>query len=752
MIHGSDRTIDEALAAEHGLSAEEYAAILEHLGRTPTIEELGVFSVMWSEHCSYKSSRVHLKRFPVSGPAVLQGPGENAGAVDIGGGMAAIFKIESHNHPSYVEPYQGAATGVGGILRDIFTMGARPVANMNALFFGEPEDERTSYLLSGVVSGVGDYGNSVGVPTVGGQVNFDAAYNGNILVNAFSLGIARADNIFSAVASGEGNPVLYVGSRTGRDGVHGASLLASSEFKEESEQMKPTVQVGDPFAENLLIEACLEVLKGDDVVAIQDMGAAGLTSSSAEMAGRGGVGISLDLDKVPLRDSSVSPYEILLSESQERMLLVARQGRQGAVAELFSRWDLECVEVGVVTGDGRLRASWRGEEILSIPVAALTDDAPAYQRPIKEPATRPVSSGGVLGDGELCEPASVLLEMLACPELCSRRWVFEQYDSWVGANTVIHPGGDAAVIRVAETGAGLAMTVDCNPNYVASDPYLGAQHAIAEAVRNISVTGATPLAVSDCLNFGSPEKPEVMWQFSQAVDGMAAACRHFCTPVISGNVSFYNDTRGESIPPTPVIAMVGLMADSTTAVGCAAIGQGRRIYLLGGGVATLEGSVFERLYANNPVGGVPALDLDAEKDCSALCVDLVQQGLVTAAHDLSEGGLAVALAEMVVQEGSCGIVARVPDHGRLDSSMFGESATRILVVVEAGDTDAVEAAASASGVPCRLLGETGGDRFRLERDGETGERLLDLELAQLRAAREQTLPTIAAGLKDFEAA
>ena len=466
------RAVDESLAMEHGLSPSEWQDVLRHLGgRVPTIEELGVFSVMWSEHCSYKSSRVHLKRLPQSGRAVLQGPGENAGAVDIGGGMAAIFKIESHNHPSYIEPYQGAATGVGGILRDVFTMGARPVANMNSLRFGSPDHEKTPFLLRGVVRGVGGYGNSVGVATVGGEVSFDAGYNGNILVNAFTLGIVKADRIFRAVASGTGNPVLYVGSRTGRDGIHGASLLASSEFKEESEQMKPTVQVGDPFTESLLIEACLEVLEGDDVVAIQDMGAAGLTSSSVEMASRGGVGIRLDLDRIPLREADLSAYEMLLSESQERMLLVVRQGAEERIGRIFARWGLECVAAGVITDTGRFEATWKGETVVSIPADALTDAAPKYERPIAEPAKRPAP----VDLSRAPEPADLgaeLAALLATPNLSSRRWVYEQYDSFVGANTLVHPGGDAGVIRVRETGGALALTCDCNSRYVALDPFV----------------------------------------------------------------------------------------------------------------------------------------------------------------------------------------------------------------------------------------------------------------------------------------
>jgi len=500
----ADVAVDEALALDHGLTKEEYARILEHLGRVPTFEELGIFSVMWSEHCSYKSSRVHLRRLPNDGPRVLQGPGENAGAIDIGGGMAVVFKIESHNHPSFIEPYQGAATGVGGILRDVFTMGARPVANLDVLYFGDPEHEKTAYLLGGVVGGIGGYGNCVGVPTVGGQTVFDEAYNGNILVNAFTAGIVSHDRIFRARAAGEGNPVLYVGSKTGRDGIHGASLLASSEFKEESEQMKPTVQVGDPFSENLLIEACLEIMAGDDVVAIQDMGAAGLTSSSVEMAGRGGVGVELDLDRIPLRDETLTPYEMLLSESQERMVIVARKGRAQSIKQICAKWGLDCVEVGRVTADGRFTALYRGARVVSIPVAALTDAAPAYERPLAAPAA---PAGQPLDRRALAEPSdlgAVLVNLIGSANLCSREWIYRQYDFYVGADTVVAPGGDAAVVRVKQTGAGIALTADCNSRYVALDPYLGTQHAVAEAARNLAAVGARPLGVSDCLNFGNP--------------------------------------------------------------------------------------------------------------------------------------------------------------------------------------------------------------------------------------------------------
>ncbi|RMD82855.1 MAG: phosphoribosylformylglycinamidine synthase subunit PurL [Candidatus Dadabacteria bacterium] len=732
--------VDERAALEHGLTREEFARIVERLGRVPTIEELGVFSVMWSEHCSYKSSRVHLRRLPTEGPRVIQGPGENAGAVDIGGGMAAVFKIESHNHPSYIEPYQGAATGVGGILRDVFTMGARPVASLDSLHFGAPEHERTPYLLAGVVAGIGGYGNCVGVPTVGGQTYFDAGYNGNILVNAFTIGVVPRERIFRARAAGPGNPVLYVGSKTGRDGIHGASLLASSEFKEESEQMKPTVQVGDPFTENLLIEACLEIMAGRDVVAIQDMGAAGLTSSSVEMAGRGGVGIRIDLDRVPLRDESLTPYEMLLSESQERMLLVARRGGEEKIAAICRKWGLDCVRIGEVTDDGRFTAVYRGRTVVSIPVAALTEGAPEYERPLRPPASLPAP----LDLRRLPQPTDlgrVLLDLLSAPNLCSRAWIYEQYDSYVGANTVIHPGGDAAVVRVRETGGALALTTDCNSRLVALDPRLGTMHAVAEAARNIAAVGGEPIGVSDCLNFGNPEKPEIMWQFAEAIDGMAAACRAFGVPVVSGNVSFYNDNLGRSIPPTPVVAMVGLLEDYRHAVRCGLTVEGLELLLLGSGVVAADGSEYAALCHGVSAGRPAPLDLEAEVRLCRLCAELARQGMLRAAHDIADGGLAVAVAEMCLL-GSVGCRIEICGQPRPDVALFGEGGGRILVAVEPRSVARVESRAQAAGVACQRLGASGGSRLVV---GD-GERVwIDIPVAVLERAWRATLPQIAAG-------
>jgi phosphoribosylformylglycinamidine synthase II len=723
--------VTEELALEHGLTVAEYELIVGHLGRTPTFEELGVFSVMWSEHCSYKSSRVHLKRFPTTGPRVLQGPGENAGGIDIGNGMAALFKIESHNHPSYIEPYQGAATGVGGILRDVFTMGARPVANMNSLRFGRADHEKTSFLVPGVVAGVGGYGNSVGVATVGGEAHFDEGYDGNILVNAFTLGIVAQDKIFRASAAGIGNPVLYVGSKTGRDGIHGASLLASSEFKEESEQMKPTVQVGDPFTENLLIEACLEAMAGDDIVAIQDMGAAGLTSSSVEMASRGGVGICLDLDKIPLRDESVTPYEMLLSESQERMVVVAKQGSEGRIHEIFERWGLDCVAVGEVTDDGLFRATYRGEEIASMPVDALTDAAPAYDRPIAEsgaPRGKPVDEASIAQPADL---SATLLSLMASPNLCSREWIYSQYDSYVGADTLISSGGDAAVVRVRETGGALALTCDCNSRYVELDPYTGAQHAIAEAVRNIAVTGGRAAALSDCLNFGNPEQPEVMWQFSRAIDGMVDACNFFETPVVSGNVSFYNGTLGASIPPTPVIAMVGLVKDARCTASVPLQQADQVLLLAGSGKPELTAGEYLKVVHGQTGDKPPAIDLQAEANLAEFCARVIERGWVTTAHDIADGGLAVAMTEMCVQGPKIGCDIDLPGNARADIELFGESGARAILACAPAQIADLEAQAAELGVPLVRLGTSGGERLSIKQSGQP---LVDVSVADLHEA------------------
>ena len=703
--------VDLQLAHDHGLSTDEYDRIVRTLGRTPTFEELGVFSVMWSEHCSYKSSRRFLRRLPTTGPAILQGPGENAGIVDIGDGLAAVFKIESHNHPSFIEPYHGAATGVGGILRDVFTMGARPVASLNSLRFGAIEHPRTPHLLRGVVGGIGGYGNSVGVPTVGGEVYFNPGYNGNILVNAFTLGIAPTDRIFRATAAGVGNPVIYVGSRTGRDGIHGASLLASREFDDKSEELRPAVQVGDPFTENILIEACLSLMRQDLIIGIQDMGAAGLTSSSVEMADRGKAGIVLDLDTVPTREAGITPYELLLSESQERMLIVAKEGCEEAVKDVFATWDLQAVVIGEVTADGLFRTTWRGEEVVRIPVPALTSQAPAYERPASRPADLTSKQQQDLSALPLpTDYAAVLTSLLTTPNLASKEWVYRQYDFLVGGNTVVQPGSDAAIIRLKASDKGLGISVDCNSRYCALDPERGAAIAVAESARNLAVSGARPVALSDCLNFGNPEKPEVMWQFVQAIDGMRAACEALEVAVVSGNVSFYNETDGQAIPPTPTVAMVGIMDTVTQHVTQWFKHPGDLIVLLGETHEELGASEYLATIHHQECGRPPRLDLEREKLLQRVCVQAAQAGLFSSAHDVAEGGLAVALAEACISHPRQTLGARVTLAGDLrpDALLFGESQSRAVVSVRPPDWERLEALLHTSALPFSVLGEVGG--------------------------------------------
>jgi phosphoribosylformylglycinamidine synthase II len=721
------------IAAEHGLSAEEWQKILEILGRTPTLEELGVFSAMWSEHCSYKSSRVHLKSLPTDGPHVLQGPGENAGIVDIGDGLAAVFKIESHNHPSFIEPYQGAATGVGGILRDVFTMGARPIANLNSLRFGAIDHPKTPHLVKGVVAGIGGYGNCVGVATVGGEVYFDAAYNDNIVVNAFTLGLVRHDRVFRAAAAGVGNPIMYVGSRTGRDGIHGASM-ASAEFDEDSEEKRPTVQVGDPFTEKLLLEACLELMGSDCLVAIQDMGAAGLTSSSVEMAGRGGLGIEIDLDRVPQREDGMSAYEILLSESQERMLLVAKAGREADVKRIFDKWDLQAVVIGRVTADGIFRARWHGAGVVDIPVEPVSTQAPAYRRPAEEPKN--LNELQELTIASIPEPSDhnrVLLELLASPNLCSKRWVYRQYDSLVRGHTVVGPGSDAAVLRVKGSRKGLAITVDCNSRYCLLDPYVGAVIALCEAARNLVVSGARPLAISDCLNFGNPEKPEVMWQFQQAVAGIRDACLALSVPVVSGNVSFYNDTEGRSIPPTPTIAMVGLLDDVTRCLAQGFRRAGDVILLIGRTREELGGSEYLATVHGLVRGTPPWIDLGFEKRMQAFVQAAAEDGLLRSAHDVAEGGLGVAVAECCLSSADR-LGARIDlDQGmRADVQLFAESQSRVIVSVERLNWPRLRDRAQREGIPVEAVGEVTGDRV------EIGD-WIDLSIGELAEAWESAL-------------
>lgn len=657
MTQTSSRTAEKItpeIVAEHGLNEEEYQRILNALGREPNITELGIFSVMWSEHCSYKSSRLHLKKLPTTGPQVICGPGENAGVIDIGDGQAAIFKMESHNHPSYIEPYQGAATGVGGILRDVFTMGARPVANLNALRFGRPEHPKMKHLVKGVVAGIGGYGNCVGVPTVGGETNFDAAYDGNIIVNAMTVGVADADKIFYSAASGVGNPIVYVGSKTGRDGIHGATM-ASAEFDDDSDEKRPTVQVGDPFTEKLLIEACLELMASDAIVAIQDMGAAGLTSSSVEMATNGEVGIILDMDKVPCRETEMTAYEMMLSESQERMLMVLKPGREEMAEAIFTKWELDFAVIGEVTDTRRMVLTHKGETVCDIPLGPLADDAPLYDRPhlsqeeyLAHVATKP------LGDiPESTDIGADLLKMMASPALASRRWIWEQYDSQVGADTAQRSGGDAAVVRVHGTNKGLAITTDCTPRYCKADPVEGGKQAIAEAYRNLCAVGAKPLATTDCMNFGNPEKPHIMAQFVGCIEGMAEACEALDMPIVSGNVSLYNETTGadgvsHAILPTPAIGAVGLIDDLDTMMTLGFKNEGDHIATIGFHYEELGQSLWMREIHGSGDGAPPTVDLKDESLTGRTVRQLIADGKVTAVHDISDGGLVVALAEMAL--------------------------------------------------------------------------------------------------------
>ena len=699
------------IAQDHGLTSEEYQHILDVLGRTPTFEELGVFSVMWSEHCSYKSSRRFLRELPTTGPEILQGPGENAGIVDVGDGLAVVFKIESHNHPSFIEPYHGAATGVGGILRDVFTMGARPIASLNSLRFGNINQPRMPYLIKGVVAGIGGYGNCVGVPTVGGEVYFDEGYNGNILVNAFTLGTVHTDRIFRARAAGVGNPVIYVGSRTGRDGIHGASLLASREFDAKSEELRPAVQVGDPFTEKLLIEACLELMQRDLIVAIQDMGAAGLTSSSVEMAGRGGTGLKLDLNRIPTREEGISPYELLLSESQERMLIVAKAGCEEEVRAIFSRWDLQAEVVGEVTDDGQFCALWDGEEVIRIPVTALTDEAPVYERPTKQPDD--FTERQQLDLNALPLPTDygqTLLQLLTSPNLASKEWVYRQYDSFVCGNTVVQPGSDAAIIRLKGTTKGVGLTVDCNSRYCLLDPYRGGQIAVAEGARNLAVSGARPVALSDCLNFGNPEKPEVMWQFQQTIAGMRDACLALGLAVVSGNVSFYNETEGKAIPPTPTVATVGLLENVTHHVTQWFKNPGDIVAVIGETKEELGASEYLASIHRLTVGAPPQLDLAREIRLQELCLTAVREQLFSSAHDIAEGGLAVALVEACITHPEKPLGARITlTNGiRADAMLFGESQSRVLVSLPRTALPRLQELTQSADLPLTVLGEVGG--------------------------------------------
>ena len=705
------------VVAAHGLSPEEYQRVLHAMGREPNLLELGIFSVMWSEHCSYKSSRLHLKKLPTEAPWVICGPGENAGVIDIGDGQAAIFKMESHNHPSYIEPYQGAATGVGGILRDVFTMGARPIANLNALRFGRPDHPKMKHLVQGVVAGIGGYGNCVGVPTVGGETNFHKAYDGNILVNAMTVGVADTDKIFYSAATGVGNSIVYVGSKTGRDGIHGATM-ASADFDEKSDEKRPTVQVGDPFTEKLLIEACLELMATDAIVAIQDMGAAGLTSSSVEMATNGKAGIILNMDAVPCRETGMTPYEMMLSESQERMLMVLKPGKEAMAEAVFKKWELDFAIIGEVTDTGHMVLTFHGEEVCNIPLAPLAEDAPLYDRPhVATPKPAPLT------DIPACTDIGAdLLTLMACPDLASRRWIWEQYDSQVGGDTCQKSGGDAAVVRIHGRQKALAMSTDCSPRYCFADPYEGGKQAVAETWRNICAVGAVPLAITNCLNFANPQRPEIMGQIVGCLEGMGDACRALNYPIVSGNVSLYNESKatggGSAILPTPAIGGVGLMLDHEKMATIAFKEVGEAIFVIGDSNGHLGQSLWLRECHGREEGPPPPVDLAKERAHGEFIRQLIADGLVNAVHDVSDGGLLVALTEMALK-GDIGCkLEEIGDH----FTAFGEDQARYIV------TSAVADQIQAAGVPMTRIGTTGGSA--VAGPGFT------VPLAKLRAANE----------------
>ena len=701
MTSASDKMTFEN-AAEMGLSRDEWELIIQRLGRVPNLCELGIFSAMWSEHCSYKSSKKWLKTLPIDGSQVIEGPGENAGAVDIGGGLAAIFKIESHNHPSFIHPYQGAATGVGGILRDVFTMGARPVALLNALRFGEAGHGKTRHLVNGVVSGIGGYGNCIGIPTVGGEVNFNKSYNGNILVNAMAVGLANSDRIFRSAATGPGNPVIYVGAKTGRDGIHGATM-ASAEFSDETESKRPTVQVGDPFTGKLLMEACLELMASDLVLSIQDMGAAGLTSSSVEMAAKGGLGMEIDLDLVPAREKNMSAYELMLSESQERMLMVLKPDATETARVIFNKWDLDFMPIGQVTETGRLVLLKDGVAACDIPIGPLVDDAPEYDRPHSDTPTRPqLASDSFITNSPISQ---TLKSMLSHVDLASRRWIYEQFDSQVMADTIAGPGGDAALVRVHGSRRGLAISTDCTPRYVEADPRTGGAQAVAEAYRNLSAIGATPLAITNNLNFGNPEKPEIMSQLVGSVTGMGDAARMLDTPVVSGNVSLYNETDGNAIQPCPVIGMVGVIDNVELAIGHGFKAAGNDILVVGQSDDKNDGwlgaSIYQQHFGDHKIYAPPPIDLAAERAHGSFVRQQILAGKINAAHDISDGGLAVAIAEMAMKSG-LGAIIFAPETGQRHAWAFGEDQGRF--VVSSADVTALIAAAQDAGIEITKIG------------------------------------------------
>jgi phosphoribosylformylglycinamidine synthase len=716
--------IDSQVLERHGIKPDEYERILQLLGREPNLLELGLFSVMWSEHCSYKSSRVHLRTLPTTGPRVVQGPGENAGAVDIGDGLCAVFKIESHNHPSFIEPYQGAATGVGGIIRDIVTMGARPIALLNALRFGSLDSPLARRIFEGVVAGVGGYGNSIGIPTVGGEIVFDEIYSGNPLVNVLCLGIARQDEIVKGAAKGTGNPVYYVGAKTGRDGIHGATM-ASAEFDEKSAEKRPAVQVGDPFMEKLLMEACLEVMKTGAVVGLQDMGAAGFTCSTSEMGSRGGTGMSVDVSLVPQRETGMIPYEIMLSESQERMLLVVERGRERDVEQVFEKWDLHAVQVGEVTEGTRLKIHERGTLVGDVPNRALTDEAPVYNRPMKQPVwQKEVQRLSLDALGPAPAAQTAFERLIAVPTIASKRWAYRQYDHTVGTNTIAQPGLSAAVVRVKGTKRALAISVDGNGRYGYLDPYTGAMLAVAEASRNVACAGGEPIGATNNLNFGNPERPEIMWQIGEAVRGIGDACRALSVPITGGNVSLYNETEGRAIYPTPVLGVVGLLDDAARTTTRSFKRAGARIVLLGDNRGELGGTEYLATMHRMVAGRPPALDLKREAALQSLIVKLIRDGVVESAHDCSEGGLAIAIAECTFDTGGIGAVVNIASAGQqgafsVNATLFGESPSRIVVSAPREHVDAVLAAAGVAGITAAEIGSTGGERIRFSVDGRT---------------------------------
>ncbi|MGY4237624.1 phosphoribosylformylglycinamidine synthase II [Bradyrhizobium sp. USDA 4449] len=727
--------ITPELVAAHGLKPDEYERILKLIGREPTFTELGIFSAMWNEHCSYKSSRIHLKGLPTKAPWVIQGPGENAGVIDIGDGQAVVFKMESHNHPSYIEPYQGATTGVGGILRDVFTMGARPIACLNALSFGAPEHARTRHLVSGVVAGVGGYGNSFGVPTVGGQVRFHTRYDGNILVNAMAVGLADADKIFYAAASGVNMPIVYLGSKTGRDGIHGASM-ASAEFDDKSEEKRPTVQVGDPFAEKLLLEACLEIMEKGCVIAIQDMGAAGLTCSAVEMGAKGDLGVDLDLDAVPTREPGMSAYEMMLSESQERMLMVLKPEKEKEAEAIFKKWGLDFAVVGYTTPSKRFVVKHGGDVMADLPIKELGDEAPLYDRPHVPSAALPIVHAR-----EVPAPMALgaaLEKLIGTPDMCSKRWVWEQYDHVILGNTMQRPGGDAAVVRVQDGPKGLALTVDVTPRYCEADPFEGGKQAVAEAWRNITAVGGKPLAITDNLNFGNPERPEIMGQFVGCLKGISEACRTLDFPVVSGNVSLYNETNGRAILPTPSIGGVGLLDDFPKSASLAFKAEGEAILLVGETHGWLGQSVYLRDICGREEGAPPPVDLAAEKRNGDCVRGMIHAGTATAVHDLSDGGLLIALAEMAIASGIGAKLLAAPTSLVSQAYWFGEDQARYLVTVPEIEAGRVLAKMRGCEVPCVRIGTTGGDAIAIA--GET-----PVTIERLRTSHERFLPEYMGG-------